>query len=113
MESLPQEKEQNRLGDRVINTQTSVSRFDRWVGSFAIVLALATVMTAWCGYQAARWSGEQAAAYSAAGAARTQAAQQNNQSMMRISTQVGLFVEYAAAISEATKLALVLYDVSA
>jgi len=112
MESQPQEKEQNRLSDRVINTQTSVSRFDRWVefGS-AIVLALATVMTAWCGYQAARWSGEQAAAYSAAGAARTQAAQQNNQSMMRISTQVGLFVEYAAAISEDnTKLATFLYE---
>jgi hypothetical protein len=112
MESQPQEKEQNRLGDRMINTQTSVSRFDRWIefGS-AVVLALATVMTAWCGYQAARWSGEQAAAYSAAGAARTQAAQQINQTMMRISTQVGLFVEYAAAISEDnTKLATFLYE---
>lgn len=112
MESQLQEKEKKRPGDRVINTQSSVSRFDRWVefGS-AVVLSLATVLTAWCGYQAARWSGEQAAAYSAAGAARTQAAQQTNQTMMRISTQVGLFVEYAAAISvDNTKLATFLYE---
>lgn len=37
----------------------SISRFDRWVEFIsAVILALATVGTAWCGYQAARWGGE-------------------------------------------------------
>jgi hypothetical protein len=100
------------ISDSVINTESNVSRFDRWVefGS-AIVLSLATVLTAWCGYQAARWGGEQASLYNAAGAARTQSAQQNNQAMMRMSTQVGLFTQYAAAISENNKqLADFLYN---
>jgi hypothetical protein len=89
------------ITDRILSTGGKVSRFDRWVefGS-AVVLALATVLTAWCGYQAARWSGEQAAAYSQAGAVRTRAAQASNQAMLRISTQVGLFTEYVAALSE-------------
>lgn len=91
----------SRLPDNVINTQSQVSRFDRWVefGS-AIVLALATVLTAWCGYQASRWGGEQAAFYSEAAAARTLSAQASNAAMLRTSTQVGLFTEYVIAISE-------------
>jgi hypothetical protein len=77
----------------------------------AIVLSMATVLTAWCGYQSARWSGEQAAFYSEAGAARTQSAQQNNQAMMRMSTQVGLFTQYIAALSEENqRLADFLYN---
>jgi hypothetical protein len=101
-----------KIGDNVINTESKVSRFDRWVefGS-AIVLSMATVLTAWCGYQSARWSGEQAAFYSEAGAARTQSAQQNNQAMMRMSTQVGLFTQYIAALSEENqRLADFLYN---
>jgi hypothetical protein len=78
-----------------------VSRFDRWIEfASAVLLALATILTAWCGYQAARWGGEQAAGYSKAGGARTQAAQQTNQAMLRISTQVGLFTEYLSAKSQ-------------
>jgi hypothetical protein len=76
-------------------------RFDRWVEFVsAIVLSLATVLTAWCGYQAAIWGGEQALASNAAAAARIHAAQLANQSMLRSSIQVGLFVEYASAISQ-------------
>ncbi len=89
------------VSGRILSTDARVSRFDRRVEfASAIVLALATVLTAWCGYQAARWSGEQAAAYSQAGAARTRAAQVTNQAMLRISTQVGMFTEYLAALSQ-------------
>ncbi len=112
MNSQSQESEQKSLSERIAATHGNVSRFDRWVefGS-AVVLALATVLTAWCGYQAARWSGEQAELYSVAGASRTQSAQMNNQAMLRISIQIGLFVEYAAAISEGNeKLANFLYE---
>jgi hypothetical protein len=70
----------------------------------AIVLSLATVLTAWCGYQATRWSGEQARAYSEAGAARVQSAQRASHGLLRRSVHVGLFIEYAAAISEDNRL---------
>src|SRR5215213_2035899 len=52
-----------------ILSQGETSRFDRWIEFLsAVVLSLATVFTAWCGYQATRWSGEQAQSYSVAAA---------------------------------------------
>src|SRR6185436_7739313 len=88
-----------------ILSQGETSRFDRWVEFLsAIVLSLATVFTAWCGYQATRWSGEQAQAYSEAGTARVQSAQHASQGLLRSSVHVGLFVEYAAAISQNNRL---------
>ncbi|HMN26628.1 MAG TPA: hypothetical protein PKE45_00630 [Caldilineaceae bacterium] len=82
-------------------SQGQGDRFDRWVEFFsAIVLSLATVLTAWCGYQAALWGGQQASAYSQASAARIMAAQQNNQAMLRSSIHIGLFTTYATAFSE-------------
>lgn len=81
-------------------SQGQGDRFDRWVEFFSvIVLSLATVMTAWCGYQAAQWDGEQANYYNPATTAQVAASQKANEGMLRASTQVGLFVEYAAAIS--------------
>ena len=81
-------------------SQGQGDRFDRWVEFFSvIVLSLATVMTAWCGYQAAQWDGEQANYYNLATTAQVAASQKANEGMLRASTQVGLFVEYAAAIS--------------
>lgn len=87
-------------------------RFDRWVEFFsAIVLALATVLTAWCGYQASMWSGTQSAAANAAASARIMASQQATLSMLRSSIQVGLFVEYASAVArEEDDLADFLYQ---
>jgi hypothetical protein len=40
-----------------------------------LLLALTTLMTAWCGYQAARWSGEQSQRYARASATRIKAQQ--------------------------------------
>jgi hypothetical protein len=40
-----------------------------------LLLALTTVATAWCGYQAARWSGEQSQSYARASATRVKAQQ--------------------------------------
>lgn len=72
----------------------------------AVVLSLATVLTAWCGYQAARWGGVQASSYSQASAARTQAAQKNNEATMRMNMHLTLFTQYVVAIAQDnTKLA--------
>lgn len=93
-------------------SQGQGDRFDRWVEFFsAIVLALATVLTAWCGYQASMWSGTQSEAANAAASARIMASQQATLSMLRSSIQVGLFVEYASAVArEEDDLADFLYQ---
>ena len=45
-----------------------------WVEVVAtVLLAVAAVLTAWCGYQATRWNGEQAKTASAVAATRFQA----------------------------------------
>ena len=52
------------------------SRWDRWEPLAeviaTVILALATLATAWSGYQSARWGGEQSTKFSQAGALRTE-----------------------------------------
>jgi hypothetical protein len=51
-------------------------RFERRLELGAVLLlALTTLATAWCGYQAARWSGEQSQNYARASATRVKAVQ--------------------------------------
>lgn len=81
-------------------SQGQGDRFDRWIEFLSvIVLSLATIMTAWCGYQAAQWDGEQANYYNLATTAQVAASQKANEGVIQTSTEIGLFVEYAAAIS--------------
>ena len=89
------------FGDRILSTESEVSRFDRWVEFIAaVVLSLATVATAWAGYQATLWGGEQARHMAAATAANVQSAQQASSAQQRLSLQATLFVQWATAISE-------------
>ena len=54
--------------------ETGPSRTERWLELGAILLlSLATLATAWSGYQAARWSGVQSQRYSQASALRVRA----------------------------------------
>jgi hypothetical protein len=79
----------------------SVSRFDRRIEFVsAILLALATVCTAWCGYQAARWGGEQTTHYFEAMSAALQSAQLTNQSNQVAAVYIDIFVEWSAAVSQ-------------
>ena len=56
-----------------IQAFTRIDPPDRWVEVLAaIVLALATIASAWSAYQATRWGGVQANAYADAGAARAE-----------------------------------------
>jgi hypothetical protein len=90
----------------------SISRFDRWIEFIsAVVLALATVGTAWCGYQAARWGGEQTTHYFEAMSAALQSAQLTNQGNQVNALNVNLFVEWSAAVSQGNQeLADFLYE---
>jgi hypothetical protein len=79
------------------------TRFDRWeplaevIATF--VLALATVATAWSGYQAARWGGEQSSSYSQAGALRTESVRASNQAGQLIQIDIGLFTNWVNAFA--------------
>lgn len=89
------------LGDRILSTQKEVSRFDRWVEFMAaIVLSLATVATAWAGYQAALWGGDQTEHMAAANVASVRAAQQTNAALQTASLHANLFVAWVTAISD-------------
>jgi len=82
-------------------SQGQGDRFDRWVEFVsAIVLALATALTAWCGYQAAQWDGEQAMAYTEAINYQVDAARLEGQAATQTSIEVGLFTQWAAAIAQ-------------
>lgn len=89
------------FGDRILSVETEVSRFDRWIEfASAILLSLATVATAWAGYQAALWGGEQTQHSAAANVAYVQAAKMSNQAVQMTSLHANLFVAWASAISE-------------
>jgi len=85
------------------------TRFDRWEPLAEVIvtlaLALATVATAWSGYQAARWGGEQSASYSQAGALRTESVRASNQAGQLVQIDIGLFTNWINAFAaEDTRL---------
>lgn len=65
----------------------------------AILLSLATVLTAWSGYQATRWSGVQATAFSQAGALRSESVRASTQGGQRASIDVQSFLAWIDAAS--------------
>ncbi|MCO6450319.1 MAG: hypothetical protein J5I90_05965 [Caldilineales bacterium] len=84
--------------DKSFLSQGQGDRFDRWVEfASAIVLALATALTAWCGYQAAQWDGEQAKSYTEAVQAQVEAARLDGLAATHGSVQVGLFSQWVDA----------------
>jgi hypothetical protein len=80
-------------------------RFGRWIEFIsAVLLALATIGTAWCGYQAARWGGEQTTHYVEAMSAGLRAAHLANQTNQVTTLNVNLFVEWSAAVSQGNQV---------
>lgn len=64
-----------------------------------VLLALATVATAWSSYQAARWSGEQAQAYGRAAGARVESTRASTQAGQLLQVDVALFTEWLNAFA--------------
>lgn len=77
------------------------TRYDRWEPLAEViatlVLAFATLATAWSGYQSARWGGEQATSYSQAGALRTESVRASNQAGQLAQIDIGLFTNWVNA----------------
>ncbi len=62
-----------------------------------IILAVATLATAWSGYQSARWSGVQAANYSRAGASRVESSRASTIAGQQMQVDIGLFTNWINA----------------
>ena len=74
---------------------------DRWVELVAaVLLALATVMSAWSAYQATRWSGVQATAFSRASALRSESVRASTSGGQLLNIDVETFLAWVAAVSE-------------
>ncbi len=71
-----------------------------------ILLAAATVATAWSGYQASRWNGEQSKAFSRAGALRVESAKADSLANTQTELDLTTFTEWIGAVAhDETKLA--------
>ena len=79
-----------------------------------VLLALATVATAWSGYQASRWNGEQAKAFSRGAAARIESTKAANLANAQTQIDVATFTQWVNAYAlEQTELADFYFGASA
>lgn len=84
-----------------IRTITHIDPADRWVELVAaIVLALATIASAWSAYQATRWGGVQAEAFAEAGAARAESVRASDLADAELTVDVEYFAIWLEAFSE-------------
>jgi hypothetical protein len=71
---------------------------NRWLDIVStVLLALATVATAWAGYQASRWHGEQAKAFSSANAARVESTRTSDDANREVLIDVVTFMQWVDA----------------
>jgi len=67
----------------------------------AIILALATVLAAWCAYQSTRWTGIMATAFSEANANRSESVRLDTQAGSLAAVDVQSFLAWVAAVRDA------------
>jgi hypothetical protein len=64
-----------------------------------IVLAVATILTAWSGFQSGKWGGEQAVNFSEAGAARTESTRADTLGGQLVQIDVAMYIDWVTAVS--------------
>jgi hypothetical protein len=64
-----------------------------------IVLAIATILTAWSAFQAGKWSGTQSINFSEAGAARTESTRADTRAGQQIQVDIAMFIDWVTAVS--------------
>jgi hypothetical protein len=65
----------------------------------ATLMAVATIATAWCGYQSASWGGDQTVHEGRSSTAVVRAGEFNNLALQKQSLHVNIFGQWAAAVS--------------
>jgi hypothetical protein len=77
-----------------------LKRVDRFVDVAGVVLiSIAAVLTAVCGYQSGRWSGAQTREYNMANAQRIESAEAADRGLALTAIDVNLFLNYVNAVS--------------
>lgn len=80
------------------NEQTGATRVGRAQEIIAVLLLSVTaVLTAWCGFQAAKWGGEMSIAFSEASSARTQAGNSEGQARDARQFDLTIYAQWAVA----------------
>ena len=69
----------------------------------ALLMAFATVLSAWCGYQSTRWNGKQSILMGETAALRTEATQKVNHAGQEAIIDLNMFEQYYRAIVEGRK----------
>ncbi len=69
----------------------------------AVLLAMATVATAYSAYESSRWSGQQSTQFTSAGASRTESAKAQSNGASFVTIDAGLFTQFAEAFTEDNK----------
>jgi hypothetical protein len=64
-----------------------------------IVLAVATILTAWSGFQSGKWSGDQAVNFSEAGAARTESTRADTLGGQLVQIDVSMYIDWVTAVA--------------
>jgi hypothetical protein len=68
-----------------------------------IVLAIATILTAWSAFQAGKWSGQQSINFSEASAARTESTRADTRGGQLSQIDVAMFIDWVTAFNEEVK----------
>jgi hypothetical protein len=94
-----------------LGSRAGEEKTDRVETVAAVLLALATVATAWSGYQASRWNGEQAKAFSRATATRIESTRASDLADAQTQIDVATFIQWVDAYAqEETELVDFYYD---
>jgi hypothetical protein len=79
-------------------TEANHDRSEGWLAVVStVLLALATVATAWAGYQASRWHGEQAQSQTRATAARLESTRASGVANRQVQIDVAVFIQWVDA----------------
>ncbi len=79
---------------------------DLWVSNdrteliATIVLAVATILTAWSGFESGKWGGEQSVNFSEAGAARTESTRADTLGGQLAQIDVAMYIDWVTALSD-------------
>lgn len=99
-QQTPLQAEAEQTWREMLTTSDGDDRLERLLEIVsAILLGLATVATAWCGYQTSKWNGQQSQYYIEATTLRIQSTEATSNANRAATIQVGLFQQYAQAIS--------------
>ncbi|MEZ5175993.1 MAG: hypothetical protein R2823_07295 [Acidimicrobiia bacterium] len=75
-----------------------------------VILAVATILTAWSAFQAGKWSGQQSINFSEAGAARTESTRHDTAGGQLSQIDVAMYIDWVAAVFDEMEAGTLVLD---